>query len=57
VESAAIIRECAEHSKGIPTPTNQPGIWLDSSRIDLLKGKSTVKRELPTMYRQYQRCS
>ncbi len=55
VESAAIIRECKEHGKGVPTPTNQPGVWLDSPRIDLLKGEGTVKRELPAMYRQYQR--
>ena len=55
VESAAIIRECAERGKGVPTPTNQPGVWLDSPRIDLLKGEGTVKRELPAMYRQYQR--
>ena len=55
VESAAVIRECAEHGKGVPTPTNQPGVWLDSPRIDVLKGEGTVKRELPAMYRQYQR--
>jgi succinate dehydrogenase / fumarate reductase flavoprotein subunit len=30
-------------------------VWLDSPRIDLLKGEGTVKRELPAMYRQYQR--
>src|SRR5512136_545128 len=55
VESAAIIRECKERSKGVPTPTGQPCVWLDSPRIDLLKGEGTVKRELPAMYRQYQR--
>jgi len=55
VESAAIIRECKEQGRGVPTPTQQPGVWLDSPRIDLLKGEGTVKRELPAMYRQYQR--
>jgi len=55
VESAAVIRECIERGKGVPTPTRQPGVWLDSPRIDSLKGEGTVKRELPAMYRQYQR--
>jgi succinate dehydrogenase / fumarate reductase flavoprotein subunit len=55
VESSAIIRECKERGLGVPTPTRQPGVWLDSPRIDLLKGEGTVKRELPAMYRQYQR--
>jgi succinate dehydrogenase/fumarate reductase flavoprotein subunit len=55
VESAAIIRECKEHGKGVPTPSGQPCVWLDSPRIDLLKGEGTVKRELPAMFRQYQR--
>jgi len=55
VESATIIRECKERGKGIPTPTGQPCVWLDSPRIDLLRGEGTVKRELPAMYRQYQR--
>jgi succinate dehydrogenase/fumarate reductase flavoprotein subunit len=55
VESAAIIRECRERGKGVPTPTGQPCVWLDSPRIDVLRGEGTVKRELPAMYRQYQR--
>jgi succinate dehydrogenase / fumarate reductase flavoprotein subunit len=55
VESAAIIRECKERGKGVPTPTRQPAVWLDSPRIDLLRGEGTVKRDLPAMYRQYQR--
>jgi succinate dehydrogenase / fumarate reductase flavoprotein subunit len=55
VESAAILRECKERGKGVPTPTRQPGVWLDSPRIDALRGEGTVKRELPAMYRQYQR--
>jgi succinate dehydrogenase/fumarate reductase flavoprotein subunit len=55
VESAAVIRECKERNKGVPTPTGQPCVWLDSPRIDVLRGDGTVKRELPAMYRQYQR--
>ncbi len=55
VESAAIIRECKQNGKGVITPSGQPGVWLDSPRIELLKGEGTVRRELPAMYRQYQR--
>jgi len=55
VESATIIRECKERGRGVPTPTGQPCVWLDSPRIDVLHGEGTVKRELPAMYRQYQR--
>jgi len=55
VESAAIIRECKEHGKGVVTPSSQPGVWLDSPRIELLHGEGTVKREFPAMFRQYQR--
>ncbi len=47
VESAAIIRECLERSKGIPTATGKLGVWLDSPMIDMLSGEGTVEREFP----------
>jgi len=47
VESAAIIRECQERGKGVPTPTGKSGVWLDSPMIDLLKGEGTVRKEFP----------
>jgi succinate dehydrogenase / fumarate reductase flavoprotein subunit len=55
VESAALIRECAENGKGVLTPTGQPAVWLDAPMIDLLKGPGTIARELPAMVRQYKR--
>ncbi len=55
VESAAILRECYDRKQGILTPTGQPGVWLDSPMIDLLKGPGTIARELPAMVRQYKR--
>ena len=47
VESAAIIRECLERGKGIPTATGKLGVWLDSPMIDVLSGEGTVEREFP----------
>lgn len=55
VEAAAFIRECAQHSKGVVTPTGQPAVWLDTPLIEMLRGPGTVARELPAMVRQYQR--
>jgi aspartate oxidase len=55
VVAAAIIRECTERAKGVPTPTGQVGVWLDSPMIDLIRGQGTVARELPAMVRQFGR--
>jgi succinate dehydrogenase/fumarate reductase flavoprotein subunit len=57
VESSAIIRECREKSKGITTPTGMVGVWLDSPLIDLKHGPGTIKKMLPAMLRQYERCN
>jgi aspartate oxidase len=54
-ESSAILRECVERRRGMPTPTGQSGVWLDSPMIDLLRGEGTIARELPAMVRQYHR--
>lgn len=55
VVSSAIIRECLERKKGYVTPTGQHGVWLDSPMIDIIHGKGTIQKELPAMYRQYER--
>ncbi len=57
VESAAIIRECKDRGKGVTTPTGMVGVWLDSPLIELKHGKGTIKRMLPAMVRQYERCN
>ncbi len=54
VVASAIIRECAE-GRGITTPTGAQGVWLDSPMIEELKGKGTIKRMLPAMYRMFKR--
>ncbi len=55
VEAAAFIRECIDRKLGIVTATGQPGVWLDTPMIDLLRGPGTTARELPAMVRQYKR--
>jgi succinate dehydrogenase / fumarate reductase flavoprotein subunit len=55
IEAAAVIRECTERGKGIPTPAGGVGVWLDSPLIDLKHGEGTVARELPAMVRQFTR--
>jgi succinate dehydrogenase/fumarate reductase flavoprotein subunit len=55
VESAAIIRECLERGKGVPTPAGRLGVWLDSPMIDILMGEGTVEREFPGKFIVYRR--
>jgi aspartate oxidase len=53
--ASSIIRECKGRNKGITTPTGQPGVWLDSPMIDIIRGKGTIAKELPAMLRQFMR--
>jgi succinate dehydrogenase / fumarate reductase flavoprotein subunit len=55
VEAAAFIRECQQRDNCIITPTGQPGIWLDSPMIEILRGPGTVEANLPAMVRQFKR--
>jgi succinate dehydrogenase / fumarate reductase flavoprotein subunit len=57
VESSAIIRECSEVRKGVVTPTGMVGVWLDSPMIEMKHGPGSIKRYLPAMVRQYERCN
>jgi succinate dehydrogenase/fumarate reductase flavoprotein subunit len=53
VEASAIIRECTERDKGVPTPSGRLGVWLDSPMIDILHGPGTVRRDFSGKYRMY----
>jgi succinate dehydrogenase/fumarate reductase flavoprotein subunit len=55
VEASAIIRECIERGKGIPTPVGKLGIWLDSPMIEMLVGEGTVEKEFPGKFILYKR--
>lgn len=55
VESSAIIRECLEKKKGVKTPTDRIGVWLDSPMIDILKGEGTLQNDFPAKHRQFMR--
>ena len=54
VVASAIIREC-RRGRGITTPTGQPGVWLDSPMIEILRGQGTILKEIPAMFRQFMR--
>jgi aspartate oxidase len=55
VESSAIIRECHERGKGVPTPTGRVGVWLDSPMLEIIHGPGFVKSNFPAKYRQFER--
>ena len=54
VESATFIRECKD-GKGIITPTEMPGVWLDSPMIDIIHGKGTTEDQLAGEVRKFKR--
>ncbi len=54
VESAAFIRECQE-GRGLVTPTDMPGVWLDSPMIDIIHGKGTIEEKLAGEVRKFKR--
>ncbi|MBP1467264.1 FAD-binding protein [Candidatus Chloroploca sp. M-50] len=55
VEASAFIRECAERGKGIKTPQDMCGVWLDAPMVDLIHGPGTIREALPAMFRMYAR--
>jgi succinate dehydrogenase/fumarate reductase flavoprotein subunit len=55
VVSSAIIKQCYGDHAGVATPTGAIGVWLDIPLIEELRGKGSVQRLLPAMYRQYKR--
>jgi succinate dehydrogenase/fumarate reductase flavoprotein subunit len=54
VESAMFIKECDE-GRGIITPTNMPGVWLDSPMIDIIHGEGTTENKLAGEVRKFKR--
>ena len=56
VEAASIIRECSgDVNAGVPTPTGQFGVWLDSPMLDVLHGPGYVREEFPGKYILFKR--
>ncbi|UCE26986.1 MAG: FAD-binding protein [Candidatus Coatesbacteria bacterium] len=53
VEASAIIRECTERGKGVPTPSGRLGAWVDTPMVDMLHGEGTVRRDFAGKYRMY----
>jgi len=54
VESASFINECKK-GNGIVTPTDMPGVWLDSPMIDIIHGKGTIETKLAGEFRKFKR--
>lgn len=55
VEAASIIEECVARGNGVPTPTGNVGIWLDSPMIDMLEGPGSIEKALPGKFIQFKR--
>lgn len=55
VETAAIIRECAERHMGIVNHYGRPGVWLDTPILDQIQGEGFTVKSYPAMVRQFQR--
>ena len=54
VESATFIRECKK-GNGIVTPTDMPGVWLDSPMINIIHGEGTIETKLAGEFRKFNR--
>ena len=52
VAAAGIIRECSAHGKGVATSQGS-AVWLDSPLIEVLKGKGTIEKGIPGMFRMF----
>jgi succinate dehydrogenase / fumarate reductase flavoprotein subunit/L-aspartate oxidase len=55
VEVAAIIQECTDRGKGVPTITGKVGVWLDSPMIDIMYGEGRVQRDFLGKYTIFKR--
>jgi len=55
VEAAAIIRECYGRDKGVTTPSQIRGVWLDTPMIEALHGPGTIKKGLAAMWMMWHR--
>jgi succinate dehydrogenase/fumarate reductase flavoprotein subunit len=54
VLAAAIIREVAE-KRGVQTPTDRAGVWLDTPLIDLQNGEGVLRRKFPGIIHRFER--
>lgn len=54
VEASTFIKECQE-GRGISTPTGFKGIWLDTPRIEAIRGEGTIQANLSAMYKMFKR--
>ena len=53
VLAGAIIKEIAE-GRGIKTPHDKEGVWLDTPMVDLVKGKGTLANQFPGLIHRFE---
>ena len=53
--ASSIIRECVQIGKGVPTPTGNVGVWLDSPMIDLIHGEGALAKQFVGKYKLFKR--
>jgi len=51
--SSAIIRECCDRKKGVRTPTEMDGVWLDTPMLDIIGGKGKAEKQFAGIYRRF----
>jgi succinate dehydrogenase/fumarate reductase flavoprotein subunit len=51
--SSAIIRECTDRKKGVRTPTDMDGVWLDTPMIDIIGGPGKAQKQFSGIYKRY----
>ncbi len=52
--ASSIIRECAQ-GKGVLTPSEKMGVWLDTPMIDLLYGEGSLAKQFVGKYKLFKR--
>ena len=50
--TSAIIREC-EQKRGVITPTETQGVWLDIPMIDIIGGQGKVEKQFTGVFKKY----
>ncbi|MEL7567583.1 MAG: FAD-binding protein [Dehalobacterium sp.] len=51
--SSAIIRECTGRKKGVRTPTEMDGVWLDTPMLDIIGGAGKAQRQFAGIYKRF----
>ncbi len=53
--AASIIRECSRVGKGVMTPADKVGVWLDTPMIELIHGEGALMKNFIGKYKLFKR--